>query len=244
MYKLFTCIAIGLLGSVAAYGQDIVEIASKSGKFGVLLKAAQKAQLVEALKSEGPLTIFAPTDEAFAKLPKKTLNQLLQPENIGMLQTVLKYHVISGSYKSSNLPILPLATLAEQDVKFSVSNETVFINESKITQVDIEAANGIIHVIDSVLIPELNSTTPTVKSLISKSISMGVPQFNHGNHEACANIYEMTLLGLSMLSENQLDSESKKLVSKSINALSKLDSPTDKSWEARKCLDQVMAASK
>ncbi len=67
MYKLFTCIAIGLLGSVETYGQDIVEIASKSGKFGVLLKAAQKkAQLVEAFKSDEPLTIFAPTDEAFA----------------------------------------------------------------------------------------------------------------------------------------------------------------------------------
>ena len=244
MYKIFTYIAIGLLGSVATYAQDIVEVASKSGKFGILLKAAEQAQLVEALKSDGPLTIFAPTDEAFSKLPKKTLNQLLQPDNIGMLQTVLKYHVISGRYKSSNLPILPLTTLAEQDVNFSVSNETVFINKSKIIQADIEASNGIVHVIDTVLIPELNSITPTVKSLIAKSISMGVPQFNHGNHAACASIYEMTLLCLSMLSENQLDSESKKLVSKSIKALSKLDSPTEKSWEARKCLDQVMAASK
>ena len=111
MYKLFTCIAIGLLGSVATYGQDIVEVASKSGKFGLLLEAAKKAQLVKALKSDGPLTIFAPTDEAFAKLPKKTLNQLLQPENIGKLQTVLKYHVVSGKFKSNNLPILPLTTI-------------------------------------------------------------------------------------------------------------------------------------
>ena len=244
MYKLFTCIAIGLLGSVATYGQDIVEVASKSGKFGLLLEAAKKAQLVEALKSDGPLTIFAPTDEAFAKLPKKTLNQLLQPENIGMLQTVLKYHVVSGRFKSNNLPILPLTTLADQDVNFSVSDETVFINKSKITQVDIEATNGIVHVIDSVLIPELPSIMPTAKALISKSISMGVPQFNHGNHTACASIYEMTLLCLSMLPENQLDSESKQLVLKSIKTLSKLDSATEKSWEARKCLDQVMAASK
>jgi hypothetical protein len=85
---------------------------------------------------------------------------------------------------------------------------------------------------------------PTVKSLVSKSISMGVAQFNHGNHSACASIYEMTLLCLSMLPENQLDSESRQLVSKSIKNLSKSDSPTDKAWEARKCLDQVMAASK
>ena len=244
VYKLFTCIAIGLLGSIATYGQDIVEVASKSGKFGILLEAAKKAQLVEALKSDGPLTIFAPTDEAFAKLPKKTLNQLLQPENIGMLQTVLKYHVVSGRFKSNNLPILPLSTLADQDVNFSVSNETVFINKSKITQVDIEATNGIVHVIDSVLIPELPSIIPTAKALISKSISMGVPQFNHGNHTACASIYEMTLLCLSMLPENQLDSESKQLVLKSMKSLLKLDSATEKSWEARKCLDQVMASLK
>jgi hypothetical protein len=85
---------------------------------------------------------------------------------------------------------------------------------------------------------------PTVKSLVSKSISMGVLQFNHGNHSACASIYEMTLLCFSMLPENQLDSESRQLVSKSIKNLSKSDSPTDKAWEARKCLDQVMAASK
>ena len=244
MYKLFTCIAIGLLGSAATYGQDIVEVASKSGKFGLLLEAAKKAQLVEALKSDGPLTIFAPTDEAFAKLPKKTLNQLLQPENIGMLQTVLKYHVVSGRFKSNNLPILPLTTLADQDVSFSVSDETVFINKSKIIQVDIEATNGIVHVIDSVLIPKLPSIMPTVKALISKSIRMGVPQFNHGNHTACASIYEMTLLCLSMLPENQLDSESKQLVLKSIKSLSKLDSDTEKSWAARKCLDQVMASLK
>ena len=118
MYKLFTCIAIGLLGSVATYGQDIVEVASKSEKFGLLLEAAKKAQLVEAIKSDEPLTIFAPTDEAFAKLPKKTLNQLLQPENIGMLQTVLKYHIVSGRFKSNNLTILPLTTLANQDLNF------------------------------------------------------------------------------------------------------------------------------
>jgi hypothetical protein len=73
---------------------------------------------------------------------------------------------------------------------------------------------------------------------------MGVAQFNHGNHSACASIYEMTLLCLSMLPENQLDSESRQLVSKSIKNLSKSDSPTDKAWEARKCLDQLMAASK
>ena len=118
MYKLLTCIAIGLLGSVATYGQDIVEVASKSEKFGLLLEAAKKAQLVEAIKSDEPLTIFAPTDEAFAKLPKKTLNQLLQPENIGMLQTVLKYHIVSGRFKSNNLTILPLTTLANQDLNF------------------------------------------------------------------------------------------------------------------------------
>ena len=118
MYKLFTYIAIGLLGSVATCGQDIVEVVSKSGKFVLLLEAAKKAQLVEALKSDGPLTIFAPTDEAFAKLPKKTLNQLLQPENIGMLQTVLKYHIVSGRFKSNNLTILPLTTLANQDLNF------------------------------------------------------------------------------------------------------------------------------
>ena len=108
---------------------------------------------MEVLKSDGPLTIFTPTDEAFAKLPKKTLNELLQPENIGMLQTVLKHHVVSGRFKSNNLPILPLTTLADQDVSFSVSDETVFINKSKIIQVDIEATNGIVHVIDSVFNP-------------------------------------------------------------------------------------------
>jgi len=111
LYKLLTCIAIGLLGSVATYGQDIVGSRNKSEKFGLLLETAKKAQLVEVLNSDGPLTIFTPTDEAFAKLPKKTLNELLQPENIGMLQTVLKHHVVSVRFKSNNLPILPLTTI-------------------------------------------------------------------------------------------------------------------------------------
>ena len=230
-----------LLNSI--FANDIVETAKKSGKFNTLLKAASAAKLVEVLKSDGPFTLFAPSDEAFSKIPKKDLANLLKSENLDKLQSILKFHLVDGKFRSNQLPLLPLGTLNEQDLSFSVKDNSVFVNESKVIKADIEVSNGVIHVIDSVLIPAFAPELNTVESLVMKGITMGVPQFNNGNHEACANIYEMTLNCIKLLPENELSSKDRKRVDRTLRELSSMKSSTDKAWSARRTLDMLMGSN-
>lgn len=132
---------------------DIVETAAAAGSFTTLLAAAEAAGLVEALKGEGPLTVFAPTDEAFAKLPEGTVANLLLPENKDALAGILKMHVIAGKVKSKDLAgkVMDAETL---NGTVSVDGtDGVTVNGATVTQADIKTSNGIIHVIDTVLLP-------------------------------------------------------------------------------------------
>jgi uncharacterized surface protein with fasciclin (FAS1) repeats len=137
---------------VQAAEKDIVETAQAAGSFNTLLTAAQAAGLVETLKGEGPFTVFAPTDEAFAKVPKATLEALLQDK--AKLKEVLLYHVVPGKVMAAQAAQLDSATTAQgQSFRISASGGTVRINSARVIQADIPASNGVIHVIDSVLLP-------------------------------------------------------------------------------------------
>lgn len=131
---------------------DIVEVAKNAGNFTTLLKALEAAGLVDALKAEGPFTVFAPTDEAFAKIPEEELKALLEDKE--KLQSVLLYHVVPGKVLSKEVADgLQLTTLQGSPIIFYVRDNIVSVNEAKIVALDIEAANGIIHVIDTVITP-------------------------------------------------------------------------------------------
>jgi transforming growth factor-beta-induced protein len=135
-------------------GPTIVEVAAKAGTFKTLTAALTAAGLVDALSGEGPFTVFAPTDEAFAKLPKGTVENLLKPENKATLVSILKYHVVKGAVKADKVVGLTNATtLNGQRVDVSVHESVVSIDKSTVTKTDIEASNGVIHVIDTVLMP-------------------------------------------------------------------------------------------
>ena len=222
---------------------SIVEVASRSGQFSTLLKAAVEADLADTLSKDGPFTIFAPTDEAFAELPHGVLTELLKEKNKSQLADLLKYHVVAGSYYSNELPLLPLKTLNGQDVKFTVGSGSVFINGSQVLTADIEASNGVIHVIDKVLIPQNSGATESARSIIMRGIRMGVPHFNNGNHSACAEIYEITLRSLLMLPQSELSKASREMVSDSLKRVTMMESPTDKAWEAREIFDKLLASS-
>jgi len=134
--------------------QTIVDIAVADGRFTTLVKAVQAAGLVETLKSEGPFTVFAPTDEAFAKLPKETLESLLKPENKDQLIKVLTYHVVAGKVLAADVIGLSEAqTVAGEPIAIKVEGDKVFINDAQVILTDIEASNGVIHVIDAVILP-------------------------------------------------------------------------------------------
>lgn len=133
---------------------DIVDTAI-AGKFNTLVAAVKAAGLVETLKSAGPFTVFAPTDEAFAKLAKGTLEDLLKPENKAKLQNILKYHVVSGKVMAADVVKLHSAKTVEgQNVTIKATGAHVMVDAANITKTDIVASNGVIHVIDAVILPK------------------------------------------------------------------------------------------
>jgi len=136
---------------------DIVEVAAAAGTFNTLLAAATAADLVDALKSDGPLTVFAPTDEAFAKLPAGTVETLLKPENKEKLQAVLLYHVVEGKVTAEEVVKLTSAKTLEGDsIDISVKMGKVYVDNAQVIAADVEASNGVIHVIDAVILPSMD----------------------------------------------------------------------------------------
>ncbi len=135
--------------------QDIVDTAVAAGSFKTLVAAVKAADLVETLKGKGPFTVFAPTDEAFAKLPKETLESLLKPENKKKLAAILTYHVVSGKVMAKDVVKLSEAkTVQGSSVKIAVKDGKVMVDGATVAKADIECTNGVIHVIDTVIIPK------------------------------------------------------------------------------------------
>ena len=133
---------------------DIVDVASGAGSFNTLIAAAQAAGLVDALKGDGPLTVFAPTDDAFAALPEGTVDNLLKPENQEQLKAVLLYHVVPGKVMSSDLSgTVNAETLQGATVEVVASGSGVTVNGANVIKADVAASNGVIHVIDAVILP-------------------------------------------------------------------------------------------
>ena len=133
---------------------DIVDTAVEAGSFNTLVAAVQAAGLVETLKGEGPFTVFAPTDEAFAALPEGTVETLFKPENKDKLIAILTYHVVSGAVTSSQVVNLESAeTIQGQSVKIEVKDGNVMIDGATVVAADIMTSNGVIHVIDKVILP-------------------------------------------------------------------------------------------
>jgi uncharacterized surface protein with fasciclin (FAS1) repeats len=162
---MFRTIAFGLVAAAltvsaasaqAQHGKrDIVDTAVAAGSFGTLAKALQAADLVDTLKGSGPFTVFAPTDEAFAKLPASTLQDLLKPENKTKLQRILTYHVVPGRITSSEVVKLKTAKAVSGDsIEIAANGGTVTVDNARVVKADIAASNGVIHVIDSVILPD------------------------------------------------------------------------------------------
>ncbi len=144
-------------GDYAKNKQDIVDTAVAAGQFETLAAALGAAGLVDTLKGDGPFTVFAPTDDAFAKLPAGTVESLLKPENKDQLTAILTYHVVAGKVKAADVVKLDSAsTVNGADVSISVKGDAVMINNATVVSADVKASNGVIHVIDTVLLPPSN----------------------------------------------------------------------------------------
>jgi len=161
MKTMLTFTSLALVGMMMATSpvraqqtKDIVDTAVAAGSFTTLAKALTAADLVATLKGPGPFTVFAPTDEAFAKLPAGTLENLLKPENKAMLRRVLTYHVVPGKVMAADVVKLSSAKAVSGDMlSIKASGGTVMVNSSRVVSTDIAASNGVIHVVDTVLLP-------------------------------------------------------------------------------------------
>ena len=157
-YIIIAVLCICALGTnvwATSCEKDIVDTAVAAGSFTTLATALTAAGLIETLKSEGPFTVFAPTDEAFAKLPAGTLDNLLKPENKAKLQGILTYHVVAGKVTAADVIKLQKAkTVNGQEVQIMVKDGTVMVDNAKVTKTDIMCTNGVIHVIDAVVLPK------------------------------------------------------------------------------------------
>ena len=154
----FTSLAlVGILAAAPARAQqtkDVVDTAVAAGSFTTLAKALTAADLVSTLKGPGPFTVFAPTDEAFAKLPAGTLDNLLKPENKDQLRRILTYHVVPGKVLAANVTNVSSAKAVSGDsLPIQVNGSTVMVGKARVVKTDIAASNGVIHVIDTVMLP-------------------------------------------------------------------------------------------
>jgi uncharacterized surface protein with fasciclin (FAS1) repeats len=153
-----------LLATASAFGiaradsdtnqKDIVAVAAGAGSFNTLVAAIKAAGLVETLQGPGPFTVFAPTDAAFAKLPKGTLEDLLKPENKAKLVAILTYHVVPGKVMAADVKTMMAKTVNGKELDIKVADGAVTVNNAKVVKTDVAASNGVIHVIDTVLLPQ------------------------------------------------------------------------------------------
>lgn len=240
--------------------KDIIGVALQAGNFKTLATALGAADLVKALQGKGPFTVFAPTDEAFAKLPEGTIAHLLKEENRDQLVQILMYHVVSGrSFTSEALAQRTFETLATKPITIALKNGQVYVNNTtKVIGTDINASNGVIHVIDSVLIPpkEISKTENSqIKSseermmdygqksaqLISKAIEYGVPLYNNGNAEACTSVYMFAAQAI-LIMEKDLPKEVYAPLQSAIEKAKNSNHAKEKAWIMRHGLDDSYKA--
>jgi uncharacterized surface protein with fasciclin (FAS1) repeats len=234
---------IHVIDSVILPASDnIPTTAVNAGKFNTLVAAVKAAGLVDAISGEGPFTVFAPTDDAFKKLPEGTVESLLKPENRDKLTAILKYHIIPGRVYSEDAAQAKSAkTLQGQPINISVSGSKARINESNLIATDIDASNGVIHVIDSVLLPPEKVGAAEGRRMIEHAIARGAPIFNAGHHAQCAEIYTSTMRELVERGESMPEEIMTSLRSTMAHAQS-TGCPTQRAWTLRHGLDRVYYA--
>ena len=150
-----TFTGLGVAHAQAAVAKkDIVAVSSEAGNFNTLVAAVKAAGLVETLQGPGPFTVFAPTDEAFAKLPKGTVENLLKAENKQKLAAILTYHVVSGKVMAADVKTMKAKTVNGKELDVKVSGGAVTVDNAKVVKTDVRASNGVIHIIDTVVLPE------------------------------------------------------------------------------------------
>lgn len=220
--------------------KKIAATATEAGTFNTLVAAARAAGLVGALTGDKPLTVFAPTDEAFAQLPKGTVENLLKPENVDQLKQILLYHVVEGRvYSDQAVKLKEAVTLAGSNVRIRAGKNGAFINKAKLTALDIEASNGVIHVVDQVLLPPVKKlSTVDAKAAIEHSVARGTALYNAGHSDACAREYMSTAISL-LESDHEMPAHAVHHLQTAVNHAKASTCSNTQSWTMRGGLDRA-----
>lgn len=242
--SFFVSLVVLMLAAPATAGHhgekpmNIVDTAANAGTFNTLIAAAKAAGLVDALKGDGPITVFAPTDEAFSALPSGTIQSLLKPENKDQLATILKFHVIAGKIGSVALADgALLETLAGINASISKSEGGFNIENARIIATDIDASNGVVHVIDRVILPPAQMSRHQSATIINMAIDRGVPMFNHGNAAGTVAVYKAA--SEKLMRFGGLNAEERARLEMGLKAADTARNASSSAWELRYALDDV-----
>ena len=228
---------------------NIASVAKRAGNFNTLLAAIEAAGLTDVLTSDQPVTVLAPTDAAFAALPKGTVEALLKPENRDKLVSILSLHAIAGKVSAGDtLNVGKVRSINGGSLDFGIVDGFFRVNGATIVKTDIQCDNGVIHVIDAVILPsskgsESKTTSTNGESpleLIEAAIDQGVPIFNDGNHGKCATIYRDCMVSISKSSG--VDPRVGKVLEQLMKRAEGIESDTERAWVLRSGLDHVYAA--
>jgi uncharacterized surface protein with fasciclin (FAS1) repeats len=241
LYVILVAVTLAAPAVAGHHGKmkmDIVDTAANAGTFNTLIAAAKAAGLVDALKGDGPLTVFAPTDDAFNALPAGTIESLLEPENKDQLANILKYHVIAGKVGSAALADdVRLETLAGIDAKISKTEGGFNIENARIVATDIDTSNGVVHVIDRVILPPTQMSRIDSTQIIQMAIDRGVPMFNHGNAEGTVAVYMAAAEKLMRF--GGLNAEERARLEMGVNVAASARNANAGAWQLRYALDDV-----
>ena len=224
--------------------KNIVVTAAEAETFKTLIAAAKEAGLAGALTSKGPLTVFAPTDDAFSKLPEGTVASLLKPENKDKLAAILKYHVVLGRvYSEDALAAGKAKTLQGGSVRITIQDGVAKVNKAKILATDIDASNGVIHVIDTVIMPsdDKKFSATDARHKIKQAVVNGVQLYNSGHHSACAKVYMKTMSEMLDYGDQMPKSVRNRLEHAMTNAKHE-SCPTQQAWTLRHALDHAYSS--
>ena len=219
--------------------QSIPALASSSGRLDTLVAAVTAANLVDALSSEGPFTVFAPTDEAFARLDDGTIEALLAEPGRKTLSRILTHHVVPGRYEARDLVGMEsVETLAGTTLPLATLRGRLLVDDSIVETANVNASNGVVHLIDRVMLPPVE--IKPLESLLTQAIDRGVPLYNDGNPGACCAVYATALDAVTLGEGWNLNPNQVKNIQEAVNNAANMDDEGSRAWAYRRIIDALL----
>ena len=224
-----------------AVADAIPAVAVASGRLDTLVAAVTAAELVDAIGGEGPFTVFAPTDEAFARLPEGTIASLLEPRNRATLVRILKHHVVPGRLTAADLVGRDsVETLAGTPLELEVTRGRLLVADAVVETADVAASNGVVHLIDRVLMPP--AEVAPLMTLLENAVDRGAPLFNDGNPAACAAVYATALEAAVLVEGFGIESSARRRIATRLAEIDSMSDAREQAWAYRRIIDSLVAA--